>query len=89
MQNVARISCFAVRQTSFDALRSKSLSKVELHQGDLTSPSLGLSAADFKALSQSADVILHCGSDRSFWNAYRLLRAANIIWTKELVRLAA
>lgn len=84
MQNVARISCLVVRQKSFDGLRSKSLSKV-----DLTSSSLDLSAADFQAMSQAADVILHCGSDRSFWNPYRLLRAANVIWTKELVRLAA
>ncbi|EED14463.1 polyketide synthase, putative [Talaromyces stipitatus ATCC 10500] len=89
MQNISRISCLAVRQKSFNLLVSKSLPKVSLYQGDLTSPSLGLSAVDFQALSQDADVILHCGSDRSFWNPYRLLRSANVLSTKELVRLTA
>lgn len=88
-QDVSRISCLAVRQKSIDLLRSKSLSKVELYQGDLTSPSLGLSPASFETLSQGADIILHCGSDRSFWNPYRLLKAANVLSTRELVRLAA
>jgi hybrid polyketide synthase / nonribosomal peptide synthetase ACE1 len=89
MQDISRISCLAVRQKSFNFLLSESLSKVELYQGDLTSPDLGLSTEDFQTLSQHADVILHCGSDRSFWNPYRLLRKANVLSTKELLRLAA
>lgn len=88
MQNISRISCLAVRQKSFNFLLSQSLSKVDIHQGDLTSPYLGLSEEDFHTTSQHADVILHCGSDRSFWNPYRLLRTANVLSTKQLLRLA-
>ncbi|OKL62242.1 hypothetical protein UA08_02205 [Talaromyces atroroseus] len=89
MEEISRISCVAVRQKSFNLLLSESLSKVEVYKGDLTSPSLGLSAEHFKTLGQQADVILHRGSDRSFWNPYRLLRSTNEGSTKELLRLAA
>ncbi|EXM19870.1 hypothetical protein FOTG_12105 [Fusarium oxysporum f. sp. vasinfectum 25433] len=62
--------------------------KVTLWRGDLSQPNLGLSNTDFTRLSNSVDVIIHCGANRSFWDDYRSLRAVNVTSVAELIRLA-
>ncbi|RYO86086.1 hypothetical protein DL764_009059 [Monosporascus ibericus] len=70
------------------ATNSKSR-KLKTYTGDLASPRLGLSKADFAALSATVDVIVHAGVARSLVDSYQLLRGANFESTKALVRLAA
>ncbi|KAL8725084.1 MAG: hypothetical protein Q9166_007578 [cf. Caloplaca sp. 2 TL-2023] len=64
-------------------------SKIVSHGGDLSTPLLGLSEDQFRALSSQVDVILHMGAVRSFWDNYNVLRPSNVHPTKELVKLAA
>lgn len=85
---VGKIHCVAVRdkpsrQAIFDS------EKIVSHPGDLSAPNLGLSEYEFQFLSGEADVIMHLGSLRAFWDNYRLLRPTNVHSTRELIRLAA
>jgi amino acid adenylation domain-containing protein/thioester reductase-like protein len=57
--------------------------------GDLASPRLGLSPAQFCELAQRVDVIYHAGAAVNFIYPYEELRAANVTGTREVIRLAA
>ncbi|RYP81860.1 hypothetical protein DL769_001820 [Monosporascus sp. CRB-8-3] len=83
--DVHSIHCVAVR----DPKRLPTSSKVVAHVGNLSAPLLGLSQHEFHTLSSQADVILHMGGTRSFWDSYNVLRPSNVHSTKELVKLAA
>ncbi|KAH7043968.1 polyketide synthase [Macrophomina phaseolina] len=63
--------------------------KLVTKSGDLTLPLLGLSPADAAALAAEADVFVHVAANRSFWDAYASLRAANVGAVKDIVALAA
>ncbi|AEO63908.1 polyketide synthetase [Thermothielavioides terrestris NRRL 8126] len=87
---VGTIHCIAVRDTSKLAELARSSSpKVVLHKGDLTQARCGLSEAEAAALAGAADAVIHNGADVSFLKTYASLRAANLLSTKELVRLFA
>ncbi|KAM3566124.1 hypothetical protein ARSEF4850_000869 [Beauveria asiatica] len=95
-KNVSAIHCVAVRNIEMDSpSRQKmkaliaSTDKVQLYPGDLSEPRLGLSEAEFDALSKKADMIVHSGANRSFWSAYDMVRAPNVQSTKELALMAA
>jgi thioester reductase-like protein len=64
-------------------------SRIEALPADLASPQLGLSASVFDALAQRIDAIYHCGADVNWVKSYDKLRAANVLGTIELIRLAA
>ncbi|KAJ5188310.1 Acyl transferase/acyl hydrolase/lysophospholipase [Penicillium cf. griseofulvum] len=86
--DVAAIHCIAVR----DKPRARPLfsaSNVAYHPGDLSLPLLGLGLDEFCQLASQADVILHMGAVRSFWDNYNVLRPSNVQPTKELAKLAA
>lgn len=83
--DVETIHCVAVR----DPLKLYSSLKIVCHPGDLSTPLLGLSKDEFHTLSGQADVILHMGAARSFWDNYNILRPSNFHPTKELIKLAA
>jgi len=57
--------------------------------GDLARPLLGLDQAGFDDLAQRADEIYHCGARVNFVRPYRALKAANVLGTQEVLRLAA
>ncbi|HVT70462.1 MAG TPA: amino acid adenylation domain-containing protein, partial [Trebonia sp.] len=57
--------------------------------GDLAEPGLGLSAAAFRDLARTMDVIYHAGALVNFIYPYQELRAANVTGTREVIRLAA
>ncbi len=57
--------------------------------GDLAEPSLGLDAAAFAQLAQAVDTIYHNGAWLNFFYPYGALRAANVLGTREVLRLAA
>jgi thioester reductase-like protein len=57
--------------------------------GDLAAPRFGLSAEAFERLSQTVDAIYHGGAHVHFNLSYQKLRAANVLGTQEVLRLAA
>jgi len=56
--------------------------------GDLSAPLLGLGAEGFRALAQRAEVIFHNGGQVNFLAPYQNLEAANVLGTREVLRLA-
>ncbi len=56
--------------------------------GDLASAGLGLAPGDWDALASQIDVVLHCGAAVNWVFPYEGLRAANVLGTRELLRLA-
>ncbi|MEO1376000.1 MAG: thioester reductase domain-containing protein, partial [Cyanobacteria bacterium J06635_10] len=57
--------------------------------GDLSQPLLGLSADKFAAIATQVDVIYHNGAFVNFTYPYSQLKAANVLGTEEILRLAA
>ncbi|HEY4220146.1 MAG TPA: SDR family oxidoreductase, partial [Myxococcota bacterium] len=57
--------------------------------GDLSKPNLGLANDQFEALAASVDVIFHVGAIVNFLFSYPDMREANVVGTKEILRLAA
>ncbi|WP_433937097.1 myxochelin non-ribosomal peptide synthetase MxcG [Sorangium cellulosum] len=56
---------------------------------DLAQPRLGLSAERFNQLAAESDAIYHNAAVVSVMRDYRSLRAANVLGTREMLRLAA
>jgi amino acid adenylation domain-containing protein/thioester reductase-like protein len=56
--------------------------------GNLAEPNLGLSPGAFSELARTTDLIHHAGATVNFIYPYRELRAANVMGTRELIRLA-
>jgi amino acid adenylation domain-containing protein/thioester reductase-like protein len=56
--------------------------------GDLALPRLGLSPTDFERLAAQIDVIYHNGALVNFVQPYQMLKAANVLGTQEVLRLA-
>ncbi|KAL8974635.1 MAG: hypothetical protein Q9197_001123 [Variospora fuerteventurae] len=84
---VGTIHLLAVRPSS--AYKLSPHRKIVVHNGDLSSPLLGLAESVFHTLASEADVILHLGATRSFWDNYQTLRPVNVVPTLELIKLAA
>lgn len=57
--------------------------------GDLSQPLLGLSEGQFQQLAASLDSIYHNGATVNFTLPYSALKAANVLGTQELLRLAS
>ncbi|MEP6730778.1 MAG: thioester reductase domain-containing protein [bacterium] len=57
-------------------------------EGDLARPLLGLSPRAFHALAVQTDAIIHGGASVDWVQGYDALRAANVLGTRELLRLA-
>ncbi|KFA72014.1 hypothetical protein S40288_07669 [Stachybotrys chartarum IBT 40288] len=81
---VKEIHCIGVRniQSRNDL---KSLSKVTLHEGDLTQHQMGLSQSVIDDLFSRADLIIHNGADVSYLKTYQSMRQSNFLTTKDLV----
>jgi hybrid polyketide synthase/nonribosomal peptide synthetase ACE1 len=87
---VSTIHCVAVRdETRVQHLEGNTTAQVVVHTGNLSAPLLGLSTADFNKLASEADVLIHSGADRSFWDTYHTLRGANLVSTKTMIQMAA
>jgi len=56
--------------------------------GDLSAPQFGFSTAQFNQLAKEADVIYHNGALVNFIQPYTALKAANVLGTQEVLRLA-
>jgi hybrid polyketide synthase/nonribosomal peptide synthetase ACE1 len=85
---VSRIHAVAVRPNSNRTLDASS-SKLVVHHGDLSAPLLGLDDDTFASLAEAVDLVIHCGANRSFWDAYPVLRGSNVTGTRSLIALAS
>jgi thioester reductase-like protein len=56
--------------------------------GDLTQPLLGLSDEQYRKLTLQIDCIYHCGALVKWTYSYKALKAANVLGTKTILRLA-
>ncbi|KAH6673321.1 polyketide synthase [Halenospora varia] len=83
--SISFIHCVAIRKP--DSILDIS-PKISIHSGDLTSPNLGLQNREFATLASTVDLIIHSGAQRSFWESYHTVKAANFNSTKEIVSLA-
>lgn len=57
-------------------------------QGDLRFPLLGLDEREFHELARAVDVVYHAAAEVNWVHSYHGLRDANVIGTRELLRLA-
>ncbi|WP_163510264.1 type I polyketide synthase [Fodinicola acaciae] len=57
--------------------------------GDLAVPAFGLPTEAYDALGRRVDAIYHCGAWVNFVRPYRALKAANVLGTQEILRMAA
>ena len=62
--------------------------KIIRHSGNLALPNLGMSESGASDLFKSIDAIVHNGAEVSHMKNYRSLRAANVLSTIDLARLA-
>lgn len=63
--------------------------RVRALPGDLGRPWLGLPPAAFEMLADEIDAVYHCGAVVNFVVPYPSLKAANVLGTHEVLRLAA
>ncbi|NEU73789.1 non-ribosomal peptide synthetase [Hassallia byssoidea VB512170] len=64
-------------------------SRIILVIGDLSQPLFGLSNQQFQLLASTIDVIYHNGALVNFVDPYPKLKAANVLGTQEVLRLAS
>ncbi|MFI0353850.1 type I polyketide synthase [Actinomadura sp. 9N407] len=62
--------------------------RLQVVAGDLARPLLGLGDDGFADLAERVDAIYHCGAWVNFVRPYRALKAANVLGTQEILRLA-
>ena len=70
------------------ALETEVRSRVNVIGGNLAEPHLGLGAAAFEQLADTVDAIVHNGALVDYVRTYDGLRPANVLGTRELLRLA-
>lgn len=73
---------------SYSLWRESSSTRLVPVLGDLAQPLLGLSAEDFDQLAGEIDVIYHNGALVNAAYPYSALKAANVLGTQEVLRLA-
>lgn len=57
--------------------------------GDLSQPYLGLAPGQFSRLAEKIDIIYHCAAWVNMIYPYSILKAANVLGTQEVLRLAS
>ncbi len=57
--------------------------------GDLSRPSLGMSAKDFSRIAEEADIVLHNGAHLNFLYPYQMMKETNVGSVIEAIRLCA
>jgi amino acid adenylation domain-containing protein/thioester reductase-like protein len=74
---------------SFDRWTPDAARRVSAIPGDLALPSLGLAEERFAELAESVDVVFHNGAHVNLMLPFEILRAPNLLGTRELIRLAS
>jgi thioester reductase-like protein len=70
------------------ALEAEARARVRVICGDLAEPYLGIGGAAFQRLAEGVDAIVHNGALVNYVQTYDALRPANVVGTRELLRLA-
>jgi thioester reductase-like protein len=70
------------------ALEAEVRARVRVVCGDLAEPHLGIGEAGFQRLAESVDAIVHNGALVNYVRTYDALRPANVVGTRDLLRLA-
>jgi amino acid adenylation domain-containing protein/thioester reductase-like protein len=101
-QTQADIYCL-VRASSLEQARAKLFSNLKRYLvpqeglehrvvpilGDLSQPNLGISEPEFRTLANEIDLIYHNGAFVNLIYPYSALRAANVLGTQEILKLAS
>ncbi|QDE98350.1 non-ribosomal peptide synthetase [Myxococcus xanthus] len=72
---------------SYSLWRDDLASRIVPVRGDIGQPLLGLSEAEFQRLSEDVDAVYHNGALVNFIYPYESMRAANVLGTREILRL--
>ncbi|KAJ5951279.1 uncharacterized protein N7479_009692 [Penicillium vulpinum] len=80
---VSRVICLVRDKTK---LLTKS-EKVTAISCNFANANLGLTSDELSYLSDSADIMVHCAANRSFWDDYQALRAVNFQSVRDITRL--
>jgi amino acid adenylation domain-containing protein/thioester reductase-like protein len=86
---MARLQSTAVHYHGDDLAQYRIAGRIVAVPGDLATPGLGLSEADFDRLARTVDVIHHPGGLVNFIYPYSHMRPANVEGTREIIRMAA
>jgi fatty acid CoA ligase FadD9 len=63
-------------------------SRVRVYAGDITKPGFGLAESDYVRLSETVDVVVHCGALVNHLLSYSDLFRSNVVGTAEVMRFA-
>ncbi len=74
---------------SYELWQEELAGRIVVVPGDLAEPRLGLSEAQFLVLARDIDAIIHNGALVNFVHPYAAHKAANVLGTQEILRLAA
>jgi thioester reductase-like protein len=74
---------------SYSLWRSAFEGRVTGVPGDLSKPLLGLTPDGFEELARNSDAVYHNGASVNFLSPYSELKAANVLGTQEVLRLAS
>jgi thioester reductase-like protein len=75
------LESYGIWESSFE-------NRIDVVEGDLDRPDVGLRAADYRRLAQSIDTVYHCGAAVNWIYPYRRLAGVNVHGTRELLRFA-
>jgi thioester reductase-like protein len=74
--------------TRYGLWQSKWEKRIVSIVGDLSKPLLALSESEFNQLAETIDLIYHNGAYINAFHSYERLKAANVLGTQEILRLA-
>jgi myxalamid-type nonribosomal peptide synthetase MxaA len=77
------------RLDAYDPEASVHATRIQVIAGDVSTPAFGLSDAMFASLARRIDTIVHAAARINLLLPYRVLRATNVLGTREVLRLAA
>lgn len=72
-----------------EAVATAIATRLELVPGDVSQSRFALSDASWQALTANVEAIYHCAADVDYVKSYGLLRAANVLGTREVIRFAS
>ena len=73
----------------YGLVRSDDEARIRVIRADLAQPMLGMPPLEFAGLAARVDAVYHCGAAVNWVYGYEELRDANVLGTRELLRIAA
>lgn len=73
--------------TRYELDTARAADRIEVVEGDLARPYLGLTRTAFDTLATDVDAIVHGGAQVDWIRGYEALRDANVLGTQEILRL--